>query len=90
MVGVVITGPPVVIGPAVVEVMTGRVAATLVKVPVQSAPAGQQATLPALSSVQIALLAQQAEPEPGRERKEQEMRFAPQPLFCLRSSCGES
>ena len=60
------------------------VAGTLVNVPVQKAPSGQHATFPALSSVQIAFVAQQAEPAPGRERKEQDWRFGPHGLVVWR------
>lgn len=77
----------VVIGlPVWVEVVTEMVAGTEVKVPVQNAPSGQQATLPALSRVQIAFVAQHADSAPGRERKEQDWRFGPQGLFCWRLS----
>lgn len=81
--GPLIVGAPVTTPPVVVLVVAATVAGTLVKVPVQNAPSGQQATLPALSSVQIAFLAQHAEPAPGRERKEQDWRFGPHGfVFC--------
>ena len=81
----------VVIGPVWEGVVTATVAGTLVKVPVHNAPKGQQATLPALSKVQIAFVAQQAEPAPGRLRKEQLCKFGPQGLlFCLLSRRGSS
>lgn len=76
--GPLIVGAPVTTAPPdVVLVVMATVAGTLLKVPVQNAPSGQQATLPALSSVQIAFVAQHAEPAPGRERKEQDCRFGP-------------
>lgn len=83
--GPVTTGV-VIVAPVWVELVMAIVAGTLLKVPVQNAPSGQQATLPALSRVQIAFVAQQAEPAPGRLRKEQLWRFGPHGLLsCLLS-----